>query len=108
MDTLKKQTLRVFDIGKTLITDLKRKITEFSNVNNVGDQHFMQGYTFNSGLEFLSHVERVIYNDENNKILQNAPEDSSELQNVFTRIDQNNKHLFEIETNLNVFFKDLN
>ena len=81
---------------------------DYLKTNNAGDEQFMQGYTFNTGLEFLSHVRSEIYNAENKKLLQAAPEQSSELQNIFNRIDQNNKHLFEIETNLNVFFKNLN
>jgi hypothetical protein len=108
MPTLKQKTLQVFEIGRSLITDLKLKLTDYSKGNNGGDKQFMQGYTFNSGLEFLSQIESVIYNDENKKLLQGAPDESNDLQNIFTRIDQNNKHLFEIETNLNVFFKNLN
>jgi hypothetical protein len=108
MVTLKQKTLQVFEIGRSLITDLKTKLTDYSNDNNAGDKQFIQGYSFNKGLEFLNHVELVIYNDENKKILQGASEESTDLQNIFTRIDQNNKHLFEIETSLNVFFKNLN
>jgi hypothetical protein len=108
MPTLKQKTLQVFEIGRSLITDLKLKLTDYSKDNNAGDNQFMQGYTFNSGVEFLSHIESVIYNDENRRLLQGASDESNDLQNIFTRINQNNKHLFEIETSLNVFFKNLN
>jgi hypothetical protein len=108
MTTVKQKTIQVFEIGRSLIADLKRKLTDYSKDNNAGDQQFMQGYTFNKALEFLNYVESVMYNEENRRILQGAPEESDDLQNIFTRIDQNNKHLFEIETSLNVFFKNLN
>jgi hypothetical protein len=108
MSTLKQKTLQVFEIGRSLITDLKIKLADYSNDNSAGDKQFMEGHTFNSGREFLSQVEAVIYKDENKKLLESAFEESNELQNIFTRIDQNNKHLFQIETNLNIFFKNLN
>lgn len=108
MDTLKKNTIQVFETGKTLISDLRRKIHDYTTANNAGDKHFMQGFSFDSALAFLDHVESLIYNEANRKLLREAPEDSRELQNIFTSIDQNNKHLFEIETSLNVFFKNLN
>ena len=72
--------LQVFEIGRSLITDLKLKLSDYSKDNDAVDKQFMQGYTFNSGFEFLNHVEVIIYN-------------TNELQNIFTRIDQNNKHL---------------
>ena len=100
---MKKQTLRIFD-GKALIADLKRKISEYSIANKAGDQHFMQ--TFRSGLTFLNQVETTVYNEENKSILQGASDQSPELFNIFTRIDQNNKHMYEIETGLNVFFQE--
>jgi hypothetical protein len=108
MTPLKQKTIQVFEIGKSLINELKMKIRDYTRDHDSGEKQFMQGYTFNSGLEFLNHVERVIYNEDNRKLLQEASEDSSALENIFTRIDQNNKHLFEIETSLNVFFKNLN
>lgn len=108
MTTLKQKTLQVFEIGRSLITDLKTKLTDYSKDNNAGDKQFMQEYTFNKGLEFLNYVESVIYTNENKKLLQGADDESNDLQNIFTRIDQNNKHLFEIETSLNVFFKNRN
>ena len=108
MDKLKTETIRVFDIGQSLIPELKTKISEFSQDNDAENKEFMQGFTFKSALEFLNHIEVVIYNNDNKKLLKSAQEDSPELQKIFDIVDQNNKHIFEIETYLNVFFKNLN
>ena len=60
----KEMLLERFDFAKKQGLDLIEEINQYAKENNCYETHFMQGYTFRTGLDVLEKERDLIFNDE--------------------------------------------
>jgi hypothetical protein len=104
----KQQLLERFDFAKKQGSDLIEEISQYADENRCHDTHFMQGYTFKSGLNVLNQERDLIFNTENRTLIQNTNENSVEIDFLLKKIEEQINHHGEIRFGLNIYFKSSN
>lgn len=104
----KEELLKRFDFAKKQCLDLIEEIEQYANVNNSYKIHFMQGYTFETGLKLLAEEIKLIFNENNRGLIVMADEKSNEFDFLLKKIEEQINHHGEIKMGLNIYFKNRN
>ena len=106
--TKKELLIRRFDFARKQGLDLIEEIDQYARHNSCYETHFMQGYTFKSGIELLEQERDLIFSDSNRNIVLSAYENSPELDFLIKKNEEQINHHGEIRFGLNIYFKNRN
>ena len=106
--TKKTLLLERFDLARHQNAELIEEISQFVRANNASETHFMQGYSFESGVKMLEEQRDLVFNLVNRQAILDAEDNAQELDFLIDRIEGQINHYAEIKMGLNVFFKSIN
>ena len=106
--TKKMLLLERFDLARHQNAELIEEISQFVVANNASETHFMQGYSFESGVKMLEEQRDLVFNLVNRQAILDADDNAQELDFLIDRIEGQINHYAEIKMGLNVFFKSIN
>jgi len=97
-----------YNFAKALNEKVLLKLQHYAIDNNAFDQHFMQGITFQKGINILMEAKTYIFNSEND-LTFNDPNlmktYGKQGENTLKAIEAHITHICEIQTHFNFYFE---
>lgn len=101
----KAHLIHKFQFAKEMNHNLIEELTKFASENNLWEEIFMQGLTFRRSIAELNKARTLIFNEENEKLLQSSKPNKRSVNDMLKSLEiQINAHS-QIKTELNFYWK---
>ncbi|TCC92417.1 hypothetical protein EZ428_11905 [Pedobacter frigiditerrae] len=100
-----------YAFAKELNEKVLLKLQQYASENQSASQHFMQGITFQKGINILNEAKAQIFNAENDQIFKDVNQMKiygKQGENMLRTIEAHITHVCEVQTHFNFYFEPEN